>query len=45
VKYVNTTVARRALGVAAAVLAGTMATVVLATPASAHHSIPDGVAK
>jgi LPXTG-motif cell wall-anchored protein len=43
VKYVNTTVARRALGVAAAVLAGTMATLVLATPASAHHSIPSGV--
>ena len=44
-KSVNTTVVRRVLGVAAAVLAGTMATFVLASPASAHHSIPAGVAK
>jgi LPXTG-motif cell wall-anchored protein len=44
VKPVNTTVVRRTLGLAAAVLAGLMATFVLASPASAHHSTPYGEA-
>jgi LPXTG-motif cell wall-anchored protein len=44
VKPVKTTVVRRTLGIAAAVLAGLMATFVLATPASAHYSYIRGTA-
>jgi LPXTG-motif cell wall-anchored protein len=44
VKSVKTTVVRRTLGLAAAVLAGLLATFVLATPASAHSTSVNGEA-